>query len=31
MAGGAYAEYIAVPGDVAKNNVHHIPENLSFA
>ncbi len=31
MAGGAYAEYIAVPGVVAKNNVHRIPENLSFA
>jgi len=31
MAGGAYAEYIAIPGIVAKNNVHLIPDNLSFA
>jgi len=31
MAGGAYAEFIAVPGVVAKNNVHIIPDNLSFA
>jgi L-iditol 2-dehydrogenase len=31
MAGGAYAEYIAVPGVITRNNVHEIPGNLSFA
>jgi len=31
MAGGAYAEYIAIPGSVVKNNVHKIPDHLSFA
>ena len=31
MAGGAYAEYIAVPGVIARNNLHRIPDNLSFA
>jgi L-iditol 2-dehydrogenase len=31
MAGGAYAEFIAVPGAIACNNVHHIPDHLSFA
>lgn len=30
MAGGAYAEYIAIPGIIARNNVHIIPEHLSF-
>ncbi len=31
MAGGAYSEYIAVPGMIVHNNVHKIPDNLSFA
>jgi len=31
MAGGAYAEYIAVPGAIVRNNVHRIPDHLSFA
>ena len=30
MAGGAYAEYVAVPGIIAKNNIHVIPDNLTF-
>ena len=30
MAGGAYAEYLFVPAAIAKNNVHIIPDSLSF-
>jgi L-iditol 2-dehydrogenase len=30
MAGGAYAEYLFIPGAIARNNIHIIPENLSF-
>jgi L-iditol 2-dehydrogenase len=30
MAGGAYAEYIAVPGSIIRNNVHRIPEHMTF-
>lgn len=31
MAGGAYAEYIAVPGSIVRNNIHRIPDHMSFA
>lgn len=31
MAGGAYAEYIAVPGSIVRNNLHRIPDHISFA
>ena len=30
MAGGAYAEYIAVPAAIARNNLHRLPDHLSF-
>jgi L-iditol 2-dehydrogenase len=31
MAGGAYAEYLAVPGAIVKNNLHRIPDGMPFA
>lgn len=31
MPGGAYAEYIAVPGAIVRGNLHRIPDTLSFA
>jgi L-iditol 2-dehydrogenase len=31
MAGGAYAEYIAVPGSIVCNNIHRIPDHMTFA
>lgn len=31
MAGGAYAEYIAVPGSIVRNNIHRIPEHMTYA
>jgi L-iditol 2-dehydrogenase len=30
MAGGAYAEYIAIHGGIVANNIHRIPEHVSF-
>jgi L-iditol 2-dehydrogenase len=30
MAGGAYAEYLFVPDVIVRNNIHHIPESLSY-
>jgi L-iditol 2-dehydrogenase len=30
MAGGAYAEYLFVPGVIARNNLHILPDGLSF-
>jgi L-iditol 2-dehydrogenase len=30
MAGGAYAQYLFVPGAIARNNLHVLPESLSF-
>jgi L-iditol 2-dehydrogenase len=30
MAGGAYAEYLFVPAAIARNNVHIIPDPLTF-
>lgn len=31
IAGGAFAEYLSIPGEIVRNNLHRIPENLSFA
>lgn len=31
IAGGAFAEYIAIPEKIVRNNIHRIPEHLSFA
>lgn len=31
MAGGAYAEYLAIPASIVKNNIHRIPDHLSFS
>lgn len=30
MAGGAYAEYIPIPAPIVKNNVHFIPDHVSY-
>jgi L-iditol 2-dehydrogenase len=31
MAGGAYAEYILIPSAIVKNNVHPIPDHVSYS
>lgn len=31
MAGGAYAEYIVIPSQIAKNNVHRLPDHISYS
>src|SRR5262245_56378010 len=31
LLNGAYAEYIRVPADITRQNVHRLPQNLSFA
>src|SRR5438105_206621 len=31
LLNGAYADYIRVPADITQQNVHSVPENLSFA
>jgi L-iditol 2-dehydrogenase len=31
LAGGAFAEYISIPGKIVYNNLHRIPDHLSFA
>lgn len=30
MAGGAYGEYLFVPGVIARNNIHLLPDSLSY-
>lgn len=31
IAGGAFAEYLAIPEKIVRNNLHRIPANLTFA